>query len=292
MYCRVSRASRSILSLDHPPSNPVFPPFNTVSLGTQNIKYHHGELSSLRALEPPAETDAERQGHPGHQLRSDRKQRFRVGGHAHDFRRLQILRWYVTGMFFLSFPFYPRRRGGGGVVGQRNEGKERKGRKEGRRKGKAWLMSRVKITGGFYRAHLIFPPEYPHLPPKMTFQTPIFHPNGTYLPPPTPTKKTTPSGPKTKQQNKQKPPYSLANQNLVRTNSLPHRRRLHLHPARARQRPLRLRIRQRALVPRPDARDDPAERHQHAEQSERREPGERGGGEAVEGGRQGVSEEV
>lgn len=32
--------------------------------------------------------------------------------------------------------------------------------------------------GGFYRAHLIFPPEYPHLPPKMTFQTPIFHPNG------------------------------------------------------------------------------------------------------------------
>ncbi len=34
-------------------------------------------------------------------------------------------------------------------------------------------------TGGFYRAHLTFPPEYPHLPPKMTFQTAIFHPNGT-----------------------------------------------------------------------------------------------------------------
>ncbi|KAL2042481.1 hypothetical protein N7G274_004974 [Stereocaulon virgatum] len=31
--------------------------------------------------------------------------------------------------------------------------------------------------GGFYRAHLTFPLEYPHLPPKMTFQTPIFHPN-------------------------------------------------------------------------------------------------------------------
>ncbi|KAL8996091.1 MAG: hypothetical protein Q9169_004330 [Polycauliona sp. 2 TL-2023] len=31
--------------------------------------------------------------------------------------------------------------------------------------------------GGFFRAHLNFPPEYPHLPPKMTFQTPIFHPN-------------------------------------------------------------------------------------------------------------------
>lgn len=36
-------------------------------------------------------------------------------------------------------------------------------------------------TGGFYRAHLTFPPEYPHLPPKMTFQTPIFHPNGTTM---------------------------------------------------------------------------------------------------------------
>ncbi|KAL8941424.1 MAG: hypothetical protein Q9211_001833 [Gyalolechia sp. 1 TL-2023] len=31
--------------------------------------------------------------------------------------------------------------------------------------------------GGFFRAHLKFPPEYPLLPPKMTFQTPIFHPN-------------------------------------------------------------------------------------------------------------------
>lgn len=34
------------------------------------------------------------------------------------------------------------------------------------------------LTGGFYRAHLMFPPEYPLLPPKMVFQTPIFHPNG------------------------------------------------------------------------------------------------------------------
>lgn len=31
--------------------------------------------------------------------------------------------------------------------------------------------------GGFFRAHLTFPPQYPLLPPKMTFQTPIFHPN-------------------------------------------------------------------------------------------------------------------
>ncbi|KAH4131145.1 hypothetical protein HBH47_015650 [Parastagonospora nodorum] len=31
--------------------------------------------------------------------------------------------------------------------------------------------------GGFFRARLIFPPEYPLLPPKMRFETPIFHPN-------------------------------------------------------------------------------------------------------------------
>ncbi|PGH23551.1 hypothetical protein AJ80_02331 [Polytolypa hystricis UAMH7299] len=31
--------------------------------------------------------------------------------------------------------------------------------------------------GGFFRARLSFPPEYPHLPPKMKFETPIFHPN-------------------------------------------------------------------------------------------------------------------
>ncbi|KAF1836130.1 ubiquitin-conjugating enzyme E2 15 [Decorospora gaudefroyi] len=31
--------------------------------------------------------------------------------------------------------------------------------------------------GGFFRARLTFPPEYPHLPPKMRFETPIFHPN-------------------------------------------------------------------------------------------------------------------
>jgi len=31
--------------------------------------------------------------------------------------------------------------------------------------------------GGFFRAHLSFPKEYPLLPPKMTFETPIWHPN-------------------------------------------------------------------------------------------------------------------
>jgi ubiquitin-conjugating enzyme E2 G1 len=31
--------------------------------------------------------------------------------------------------------------------------------------------------GGFFRARLSFPPEYPLMPPTMKFETPIFHPN-------------------------------------------------------------------------------------------------------------------
>ncbi|KAI1877384.1 hypothetical protein JX265_003392 [Neoarthrinium moseri] len=32
--------------------------------------------------------------------------------------------------------------------------------------------------GAYFRAHLTFPPEYPHLPPKLVFQAPVpFHPN-------------------------------------------------------------------------------------------------------------------
>ena len=31
--------------------------------------------------------------------------------------------------------------------------------------------------GGFLKAELIFPPEYPLLPPKMKFITPMWHPN-------------------------------------------------------------------------------------------------------------------
>lgn len=31
--------------------------------------------------------------------------------------------------------------------------------------------------GGFLRAELIFPPEYPLMPPKMKFLTPMWHPN-------------------------------------------------------------------------------------------------------------------
>ncbi|KAJ5884669.1 Ubiquitin-conjugating enzyme E2 15 [Penicillium taxi] len=31
--------------------------------------------------------------------------------------------------------------------------------------------------GGFFRARLSFPMEYPHMPPKMKFESSIFHPN-------------------------------------------------------------------------------------------------------------------
>lgn len=31
--------------------------------------------------------------------------------------------------------------------------------------------------GGCFRARITFPTEYPHRPPKMRFQTPIYHPN-------------------------------------------------------------------------------------------------------------------
>jgi ubiquitin-conjugating enzyme E2 G1 len=34
--------------------------------------------------------------------------------------------------------------------------------------------------GGFFRARLSFPREYPLLPPKMKFETPIWHPNSTF----------------------------------------------------------------------------------------------------------------
>ena len=33
------------------------------------------------------------------------------------------------------------------------------------------------LTGGFFRARLTFPEDYPLMPPKMKFESPIFHPN-------------------------------------------------------------------------------------------------------------------
>lgn len=36
--------------------------------------------------------------------------------------------------------------------------------------------------GGFLRAELVFPPEYPLLPPTLKFLTQMWHPNGELLP--------------------------------------------------------------------------------------------------------------
>ena len=44
------------------------------------------------------------------------------------------------------------------------------------------LLTQSPHSGGFFRARLSFPPEYPLLPPKMKFETPIFHPNSTLCP--------------------------------------------------------------------------------------------------------------
>lgn len=34
--------------------------------------------------------------------------------------------------------------------------------------------------GGFLKAELTFPPEYPLMPPTMKFKTPMWHPNSTF----------------------------------------------------------------------------------------------------------------
>lgn len=35
--------------------------------------------------------------------------------------------------------------------------------------------------GGYFKAKLVFPKDYPDRPPTMTFTSPMFHPNGLYL---------------------------------------------------------------------------------------------------------------
>lgn len=39
------------------------------------------------------------------------------------------------------------------------------------------LLNFPPFTGGIFRARMTFPPTYPHQPPKLKFETPIFHPN-------------------------------------------------------------------------------------------------------------------
>lgn len=46
--------------------------------------------------------------------------------------------------------------------------------------GRAWPFS----EGGFFKARLSFPPEFPLLPPKMRFITPMWHPNSEGWSPP------------------------------------------------------------------------------------------------------------
>lgn len=41
--------------------------------------------------------------------------------------------------------------------------------------------NKVACIGGFFRARLSFPTEYPHRPPKMKFESPIFHPNSMWF---------------------------------------------------------------------------------------------------------------
>lgn len=133
--------------------------------------------------------------------------------------------------------------------------------------GKEMLMTDDGV-GGFFRALLSFPHEYPHMPPKMKFESPLFHPNST---PPQPLSSASPSFP-------------------THTNkpSLPNRRSLHLDPAPPRRRQIWLRVRRRALVACANARNHSVVCNFDAVVSKRREPGECGGCQVVEGGSEGV----
>jgi ubiquitin-conjugating enzyme E2 G1 len=42
-------------------------------------------------------------------------------------------------------------------------------------------LTAIYSEGGFFKARLSFPPEFPLLPPKMRFITPMWHPNSTVL---------------------------------------------------------------------------------------------------------------
>ena len=41
-------------------------------------------------------------------------------------------------------------------------------------------LNYIYSEGGFFKAHLIFPREYPLRPPKMKFITDIWHPNSKF----------------------------------------------------------------------------------------------------------------
>lgn len=39
------------------------------------------------------------------------------------------------------------------------------------------ILTQNGAVGGFFKARLSFPEDYPHGPPTMRFETPIWHPN-------------------------------------------------------------------------------------------------------------------
>jgi ubiquitin-protein ligase len=44
------------------------------------------------------------------------------------------------------------------------------------------MLTFIPSEGGFFKARLTFPPEFPDLPPKMRFITPMWHPNSAFTP--------------------------------------------------------------------------------------------------------------
>lgn len=42
-------------------------------------------------------------------------------------------------------------------------------------------MFHILSEGGLFKAHLYFPKEYPHRPPKMRFISEFWHPNGEFV---------------------------------------------------------------------------------------------------------------
>jgi hypothetical protein len=121
--------------------------------------------------------------------------------------------------------------------------------------------------GGCFKAKMTFPPNYPLYPPKMKFETPIFHPNGKSIC----TRSTI--------------------QRLTRSGSLRERRRLHLYPPSTRRRPIRLRESQRALVTCSFARDSPYIGHQYARKPKRRKCCQHRGRQALARGSERIQEE-
>jgi ubiquitin-protein ligase len=102
------------------------------------------------------------------------------------------------------------------------------------------LLKADRYLGGFFRARLTFPIEYPLLPPKMRFETPIFHPNSELL---------------------QRSVKRIVSTMLTPKSSLPERRSMYIDPTSTGGRQVRVRVGSRALVTRSNTRDHPPISH-------------------------------